>query len=98
MATDQTRHDEVTQATVETERVMRPQEVPVNIRIVGDISLLGPRVRKETTSVALGSIDQKAGLTHTVYLHIKGPHRAMTNVEVERVEPASLMATLEARS
>ena len=31
MATDQSKHDEVAQATVETERVMRPQEVPVNM-------------------------------------------------------------------
>src|SRR4029079_6041355 len=43
----------------------------------------------------LGSIDQKVGMTHTVYLHIKGPHRDMTDVEVESVEPASLLATLE---
>lgn len=71
------------------------QVVPVNIRIVGDISLLGPGVPSGSTSVALGSIDQKAGLKHTVYLHIKGPHRDMTNVEIERVEPSSLKATLE---
>jgi HSP20 family molecular chaperone IbpA len=31
MAPEQAKHDAVTQATVETERVMRPQEVPVNV-------------------------------------------------------------------
>lgn len=31
MAPDQTKRDEVTQATADTERLMRPQEVPVNI-------------------------------------------------------------------
>jgi HSP20 family molecular chaperone IbpA len=31
MAPDRTKHDEVAQATVETERVMRPQGVPVNV-------------------------------------------------------------------
>ena len=72
-----------------------PQVIPVNIRIVGDISLLGPRVPSGSTSVALGSIDQKVGMTHTVYLHIKGPHRDMTDVQIESIEPASLLATLE---
>ncbi len=71
------------------------QVVPVRIRIVGDINLLGPRVAAGATSVVLGTIDQKTGMTHTVYLHIKGPYRDMTNIEVERAEPASLRATLE---
>jgi HSP20 family molecular chaperone IbpA len=31
MAPDQTKHDEVATATAETERVMRPQPVPVNV-------------------------------------------------------------------
>jgi len=31
MAPDQTQHEMVTQATVDTERVMRPQEVPINV-------------------------------------------------------------------
>ena len=74
---------------------IEPQVIPVTIRIVGDISLLGPRVPSGSTSVALGSIDQKVGMTHTVYLHIKGPHRHMTDVQVESIEPASLLATLE---
>ena len=75
---------------------IEPQVIPVNIRIVGDISLLGPRVLPGATSVALGSIDQKVGLTHTVYLHIKGPSREMTDVQIESVEPAWLLAKLEA--
>jgi hypothetical protein len=75
---------------------IEPQVVPVNIRIVGDISLLGPRVRSINNSVALESIDQKAGMTHTVYLHVKGPHRDTTNIEIERIEPSSLQATLGA--
>ena len=36
MAPDQTRHDEVAQATADTERVMRPQEVPVNMYETSD--------------------------------------------------------------
>ena len=31
MAPDQTQHDIVTQATADTERFMRPQEVPINV-------------------------------------------------------------------
>jgi Protein of unknown function (DUF1573) len=74
---------------------IEPQVIPVTIRIVGDISVLGPRVPSGSTSVALGSIDQNVGMTHTVYLHIKGPHRDMTDVQIESIEPASLLATLE---
>ena len=74
---------------------IEPQVIPIDIRIVGDISLLGPRVPSGSTSVALGSIDQKVGMTHTVYLHIKGPHRDMTDVQVESIEPSSLLVTLD---
>lgn len=71
------------------------QTIPVDIRIVGDISLLGPKVPSGAFFVTLGAIEQKVGLKHTVYLHIKGPHREMTEIEVERTEPtSSLKATL----
>jgi HSP20 family molecular chaperone IbpA len=36
MATDQTKRDEVAKATAEAERVMRPQEVPVNVYETSD--------------------------------------------------------------
>ena len=74
---------------------IEPQMIPVEIQIVGDISLLGPKVSTGSNLVNLGAVEQKAGLTHTVYLHIKGPHREMTELEVESAEPAtSLKATL----
>jgi hypothetical protein len=76
---------------------IEPQVIPIEVRIVGDISLLGPKVPAGGTVVLLGSVDSNVGLTHTVYLHIKGPHREMTNFEIERLEPTgSLTAKLEA--
>lgn len=56
MATDQTRHDEVTQATVETERVMRPQEVPVNMFEASDALVIVaplPAVQPEDVNIDL---------------------------------------------
>jgi len=75
---------------------MDPQNIPVEIRIVGDISLLGPKVPENGTSVSLGTIEQNKGVVHTVYLNIKGAHRDATEVQIEKVEPESLRATLEA--
>ncbi|MCE9528279.1 MAG: DUF1573 domain-containing protein [Planctomycetales bacterium] len=73
-----------------------PQVIPVIVKVVGDISLLGAKIPSGTTVVNLGDVDQKVGTSHTVYLHIKGPHRDLTEIEIERVEPAgSLTATLE---
>ena len=75
---------------------IEPQTVNLEIRVAGDITVVGPKVRDGTTVVTLGTVDQKAGLTHTVYLYIKGPHRQMTDVQIASIEPAgSLMATLE---
>ena len=74
---------------------IEPQAIPIEVRIVGDISLLGSKVSSGSNRVTLGAIDQKVGLTHTVYLHMKGPHRETTKIEVERTEPTnSLQATL----
>jgi hypothetical protein len=71
------------------------QTIPVDVKIVGDISLLGPKVPSGSNFITLGAVEQKVGLKHTVYLHIKGPHREMTEIEIERTEPASsLKATL----
>jgi HSP20 family molecular chaperone IbpA len=56
MAPDQTRHDEVARATVETERVMRPQEVPVNLYEASDALVLVaplPAVRPEDVAIDL---------------------------------------------
>ena len=56
MATDQTKRDEVTQATVETERVMRPQEVPVNMFEASDALVIVaplPAVQPEDVNIDL---------------------------------------------
>lgn len=71
------------------------QVIPVEIRVVGDITLLGPKVPSGGTSIVLGAVDQTSGISHTVYLHIKGPHREMTKVQIEKVQPDFLQATLE---
>jgi hypothetical protein len=69
--------------------------IPVEINVVGDITLMGPKVRPGTTTVVLGTVDQKEGLTHTVYLLVKGPHRDQTAPEIVEVVPSdSLRATL----
>ena len=71
--------------------------IPVDINVVGDITLIGPKVRTGTTNVVLGTIEQKTGMTHTVYLLVKGPHRDQTEVQITEVMPAaSLKATLGA--
>jgi HSP20 family molecular chaperone IbpA len=56
MATDQSKHDEVARATVETERVMRPQEVPVNMYAASDALVIVaplPAVQPEDVSIDL---------------------------------------------
>ena len=56
MAPDQTKRDEVAQATVEAERVMRPQEVPVNIYEASDALVIVaplPAVQPEDVAIDL---------------------------------------------
>ncbi|MBC7852390.1 MAG: hypothetical protein IAF94_03055, partial [Pirellulaceae bacterium] len=74
---------------------IEPQVIPVQIRIVGDITLHSSRVPAGGTSVVLGAVEQTTGTSHTAYLHIKGPHREMTQVEIEKVQPDFLRVTLE---
>ena len=66
---------------------IEPLKIPVNIMVVGDLTLLGPKVIPNTTTVSLGPVEQKTGISHTIYLLIKGPHRESTSVQVARVEP-----------
>jgi HSP20 family molecular chaperone IbpA len=56
MASDQTKRDEVARATVETERVMRPQEVPVNVYETRDALVVVaplPAVQPEDVAIDL---------------------------------------------
>jgi HSP20 family molecular chaperone IbpA len=56
MAPDQTKHDEVAQATADTERVMRPQEVPVNMYETSDALVIVaplPAVQPDDVSIDL---------------------------------------------
>jgi HSP20 family molecular chaperone IbpA len=56
MAPDQTKRDEVTQATADTERLMRPQEVPVNIYETTDALVIVaplPAVQPEDVAIDL---------------------------------------------
>ncbi|MBN2622027.1 MAG: Hsp20/alpha crystallin family protein [Acidimicrobiales bacterium] len=54
MAPDQTKHDEVAQATADTERVMRPQTVPVNIyEASGALVIVAPLPAVQPEDVAI---------------------------------------------
>lgn len=56
MAPDQTQHDIVTQATAETERVMRPQSVPINVWEASDALVVVaalPAVQPEDVAIDL---------------------------------------------
>ena len=56
MAPDQTQHEIVTQATAETERVMRPQPVPINVWEASDALVVVaalPAVQPEDVAVDL---------------------------------------------
>lgn len=72
-----------------------PLLVPVNVTVVGDITLAGSGVFKGR-GISLGSVDQTTGKKATVFLLVKGPHREETQIEVERIEPAgAFIARLE---
>ena len=67
MAPDQTQHEMVTQATADTERVMRPQEVPVNVWEATDALVVVaalPAVQPEDVAIDLwpGKLRITAGL------------------------------------
>ena len=56
MSPDQTRHEMVMQATLDTERVMRPQEVPINVWEASDALVVVaalPAVQPEDVAIDL---------------------------------------------
>jgi hypothetical protein len=68
---------------------IEPVKIPISILVVGDLTVLGPRVMPDSTTVHLGLVEQKTGRKHTVFLLIKGPHRQATTAEVAQVEPSA---------
>ena len=67
MAPDQTPHEMVTQATADTERVMRPQEVPINVWEATDaLVVVAPLPAVQPDDVALDLWPGRLRITATL--------------------------------
>jgi hypothetical protein len=64
---------------------------PLQIHLIGnvasDILLVGPQTNAERLLVDLRAVKPSEGAKHTVYLHVKGPYRDETRIEIKSVEP-----------
>lgn len=73
-------------------------DIPIDGRVVGDITALGAGVNSEKQSLDLGVIRRGQAVRRTVQLLIKGPHRDITELKLQSVDPAgSLQAELGTR-
>lgn len=66
-----------------------PLEIPVAVQVVGDIRLAGPGTAADRWLVVAPTVDSATGLKHTVFINVKGPHRAETQLKLVGVEPAT---------
>lgn len=73
-------------------------DIPLDGRVVGDITALGAGVNSEKQTLDLGVIRRGQAVRRTVQLLIKGPHRDTTELTLDSVDPAgSLQAELGTR-
>lgn len=72
-----------------------PVEIPIVGRIVGDITLVGPKFISNRNVLQLGLVSRDAGARVTLRAIIKGEHRNDVQMKVDSVQPANaLQATL----
>jgi hypothetical protein len=73
--------------SISTNQAPEPLTVHVIGNVASDILLVGPNLTREKSLVNLGTVSQKEGKQHTLFLIVKGPHRDDTKVEIESFEP-----------
>ena len=66
-------------------------EIPIEGTVVGDISIVGPRFSSERNLLRLGAIDGRKGISTTLYVLVKGPHRDKTELSLGMVDPADVL-------
>jgi hypothetical protein len=75
-----------------------PLEITIEGTVVSDVSIVGPGVSASRLLVNLGTLKHGEGTRRTVYIVVKGPHRADTKLELVSVEPSQdFQATLGER-
>ncbi len=84
------RFDQTLELTTNMAPAIPPFHVPIAGIVVGDIMVFGPGVRTDARTVTLGDILQGNGITRTISVAIKGPHRRETQLSVAKVDPAIL--------
>jgi hypothetical protein len=68
-----------------------PLEIPIVGRVIGDISVVGPRYRSDVGLLALGLVPQSTGAKATLQILIKGEHRDQTELTITSVEPENAL-------
>jgi hypothetical protein len=72
-----------------------PLSIPIEGTVVSDVSIVGPGVTASRLLVNLGSLQRGEGTKRTVYIVVKGSHRADTKLELVSTEPGEdFQATL----
>ena len=73
---------------------VRHLEVPVSGHVTGDIGIRGQGWNEEQGVLRFGSVSSGKGKKVTLNIIIRGAHAAGVEVEVDRVQPPELVATL----
>ncbi len=66
-------------------------DVPVRARVTGDVSLTGSGYNDTTNQLRLDPIRREAGLTHKLFLTVKGPHAPEFTIESVTVDPSDIL-------
>jgi len=69
-------------------------EIPVQGSVSGDLALAGAAWDSSSESVHLGTVSSRTGAATTLFLTVRGPHRALVKPTVRSTMPSSLQVVV----
>lgn len=69
-------------------------EIPVEGSVSGDLALAGTAWDSSREALLLGSVSSRAGSQNSLFLTVKGPHRALVRPVVREIVPESLQVVV----
>ncbi|MBB74085.1 MAG: hypothetical protein CMJ75_06180 [Planctomycetaceae bacterium] len=67
-------------------------QIPVTGTVVGDIAILGPKqFDSEENRLVVGRVRSAEGAKITLQVLVKGPHKAQTQLNVQRIDPPDVL-------
>ena len=68
-----------------------PLTLPISGRAVSDITIVGSRFRESSHSLNLGKVARDKGVSSTLRILVKGPHRESAELKIGKITPSSYL-------